>query len=128
MKSVHSQLLYHKIHGELYYTFSIQSNHTHLPKKLHVDFGDSIDSPGSLHSDVRTRVARSGRTKGTDRARAEEANIVDFTHVNHVVEAADIHLRTQTHESYEGLLDLRHESLLSGIALSVCVCARICAS
>ena len=60
-----------------------------------MNFGDPIDGSGSLHSDVGTRVARRGETKGTNCARAEETNIVDLTHVYHIVEATDVHLQSQ---------------------------------
>ena len=91
---MHTTTLFIRV--ELNYTCpSSLSGHTYLPKELHVNFGDPIDGSGSLHSDVGTRVARRGETKGTNCARAEETNIVDLTHVYHIVEATDVHLQSQ---------------------------------
>ena len=58
-----------------------------------MDLGHAVDGQWALDGDVGARVPRGGGAKRSDRARTEQSQVVQFTHLDDVVKTGDIDLQ-----------------------------------
>ncbi|CAN8001949.1 unnamed protein product, partial [Ixodes hexagonus] len=74
-----------------------QTNPHYLPQKLGVDFGDSVNGPWTLDTQVRRRVARRVRPEGADGAGNEEAQPILLAQFHDVVDAFHVDAHGERH-------------------------------
>lgn len=66
---------------------AISLSDTYFSHELRVDLGHPVDGPGSLNTEVGGWVPRRGGSKGPDRARHKQSQIVFRGHIQDVMQA-----------------------------------------